>query len=209
MNKIIVVLLSFLFISTCISITACGRGIKIWPGKINIDINKWYEDVSEVDHPIITITNPESYDIRVTVRIDNPAKEVIEEGYSYIPDKSWVKAVPDEVVVPARSSRQVEIFIEVPEGEQSNNYNASWEAWVYFSSPPEPGGPYNIQTNLAVKLFIKTPEGVPAGIQPIHILLFFFIFLVMLYLAITSFRKKKSENVVYYFKDKKRGGSKF
>ena len=205
MKKIIVMFLVFLILFTSFSVVASG--IKIWPGKHSITINRWYSEGEEVDHPRIQVTNTESYGINVSVSIDNPHVNTLSGGYSQIPDLSWVKVVPEVLYLPGGSSDFVEVFIEVPESEQSLYYNEKWEALVVFTPPMEPGGGVNVQLELAVKLFIKTPEGEVAEIQPTHILLFFFISLVILYLAYIFIKKKKSSEAIFYFKKKKRGGS--
>jgi hypothetical protein len=194
--------LVFLVLFTSFSVVASG--IKIWPGEHSITINRWYSEGEEVDHPRIQVTNTESYDINVSVSIDNPHVNTLSEGYSQIPDLSWVKVVPEVLYLPGGSSDFVEVFIEVPESEQSLYYNEKWEALVVFTPPMEPGGGVNVQLELAVKLFIKTPKGEVAEIQPTHILLFFFISLVILYLAYIFIKKKKSSEAIFYFKKEKK-----
>ena len=204
-KKISILFISIIIIISCFSMISCGRGIKIWPGKMWIEVNRWYDEGTDVDRATISVTNVETFDIRVRVTLDNPAKEVVEEGYSYIPELSWLKVTPQEFIVPAESTKEVEIKLEVPEGEQQDYYNEKWETWIVVSTPPEPGGAFNIQTNLAAKLFIETPDGTKAQLEPIHIILLFLISIFILYLAIDSIRKKKSRDAMFYFKEKKRG----
>lgn len=204
-KKISILFVAIVILLSCFSMISSGRGIKIWPGKINIEVNRWYDEGADVDRATISVTNVETFDILVRVTLENPAKEVVEEGYSYIPELSWLKVTPQEFYVPAESTKEVEITLEVPEDQQENHYNEKWETWVIVSTPPEPGGAFNIQTNLAAKLFVQTPEGKKAELQPIHIILLFLISIFILYLAIDSIRKKKSREAMFYFKEKKRG----
>lgn len=205
MKKIIVLFLAFLIIFTVFSMVASG--VKIWPGKISIEINKWYSDAENVEHPKIQITNTESYGINVAVGIDNPHNKMLNRGYTQIPDVSWIKVVPEELYIPGGSSDFVEVFIEVPEGEQSSHYNKKWEALVVFNPPNKPGGAINVQIELAVKLFIETPSGEEARIQPIHFLLVFIILIIIILVGMSYVKKKKSSAAIFYVKQKKGGDS--
>jgi len=64
--------------------------------------------------------------------------------------------------LPAKTSGEFEVFIEIPESERQLHYNESWETWVILSSSsdPESQGDVNIQIELGVKLFIKTPPSI-------------------------------------------------
>jgi len=200
-KKIIVMFLAFLILFTVSSIFASG--VKVWPGKISIDITKWYDDAENVKHPRIQVTNTESYGINVAVSIENPYIKRLEGGYSQIPDVSWIKVVPEELYIPGLSSEFVEIFIDVPESEQSLYYNEKWETLVVFTPPVKPGGGINVQIELAVKLFIKTPSGEEARIKPIHFLLGFIILIIIILAIIPYIKKKKRSAAIFYVKQKK------
>jgi hypothetical protein len=186
-----------------------ASSVKIWPGKHYITINKWYSTGEEVKHPRIQVMNTESYDINVSVSIDNPHVNTLSGGYSQIPDLSWVKVFPEVLYLPGGSSDFVEVFIEIPESEQSLHYNEKWEALVVFTPPIKPGGGVNVQVELAVKLFIKTPTGEVARIPYIYILLGIIISAIIIYMTQSYVNKKKSSEAIFYFKKKKRGRSKF
>jgi len=204
-KKIIVLFLTFLTIFTVFSMVASG--VKIWPGKISIEINKWYSDAENVKRPRIQITNTESYGIKVAVGIETPHNKMITKGYSQIPDISWIKVVPEELYIPGSSSDFIEVFIEVPVDEQSSHYNEKWEALVVFNPPRKPGGAINIQIELAVKLFIETPSGEESRLQPIHFLLGFIIFIIIILAGMSYVKKKKSNAAIYYVKQKKESDS--
>ena len=192
MRKIAVVFLVFLFLFTCFSVTV--GAIKIWPGKHYITINRWYEPGENVRNPKIQITNTESYDMNISVRIDNPSVPTLDPGYSVIPDTSWIKTVPEVVFVPAGSSEFIEVIIEVPESQQSLHYNEKWETLVVISEPIESGGGINIQTEIGVKIFIQTPEGEILKIQYTHILIAIIIPLLIIFMVAYILKRKRRSN---------------
>ena len=100
LHKILAIFLMFLLLFTCFSTVVSG--IKIWPAKFTIEIPKWYDNTDEDNNPKIQITNVESHDVKVTVKVDNPSIQALSEGYSYIPDLSWIKVVPETITIPAK-----------------------------------------------------------------------------------------------------------
>ena len=201
MKKYVVALIGLLLISICFSTVVSG--IKVWPGKHEITINKWYGQDETVKRPTVQIMNTESYDITVRINKDNPSEKQLTKGYSLIPDLSWIKTYPEELVIPAKSDRTFEIAIEVPESEQSSYYNERWEAWIIIIPPIKNGSGFNVQTEIAVKLLIKTPQG-EAGLMPsvyIFLISLFLVFFILIALYIKN--KKKTDPTLYYFKKKK------
>ena len=210
MKKITIIFLVILFLFVCFSIVAQSDRIQIWPGKLWIEMQEWPSEEEDTEYPTIQVTNPQSQGINVSARIDYPRPTDLTGDYTNIPDLSWVKTTPEKLYLPPKSSGKFKVFIEVPEDEQSSHFNEKWLTLVtIYSYTGGSQGGFNFQIELGVKLFIKTPAGEVAEIQPIHILLFFFISLVIVYLAYSSIRKKKSSEAIFYFKKKKRGGSKF
>ena len=204
MKKTIVLILIFLILFTSFSFTA-QAGIKIWPGKIRIEMNKWFDDEKEITQPI-QITNPYSHGVNVTSKVENPSLKAITERYSPIPDTSWIKASPENLYIPPKSSDNFFIILNIPEDQQELYYNEKWETGVVISSdiPLGPsGGGMNFELEIAVKLFIITPKSKTEGFQ--YYYFFFFIFLVFIVLMISSYIKKKKEKLssIYYFKNKK------
>jgi hypothetical protein len=201
-RKLAVALIIFLIVTICFPMAA--NSIEIWPGSHTITIKKWYSHGDNINLPKIQVTNTESYDIAVGISLDNPSRKTITTGYSYIPKLSWIKTFPEEeLFIPAGSSRDIEVSIEVPEDEQSSFYNERWETWVVVTSPPKERGGLNIRTEVGIKLFIITPVGEPAIIETIHIFLIA-LFLVILILIIIYYGEKKKQNaILYYFKKKK------
>ena len=201
MKRLIVALLTFIFISICF--TSIASSIKVWPGKHEITVNKWYNYDEASEHPKISVINTESYDITVTFTIDDPTAASLTNSYSYIPDKSWIKIIPNELVIPAGESKEVEILIDVPEDKQSQNYNERWETWVIVTPPIDKGSGINVRTEVGVKLFIKTPGGDVAVIQPFYIFIIAIIITFFVFVAIFYKEKRKRSATSYYFKKKK------
>lgn len=204
MKKTIVLILISLILFTSFSLTAQG-GIKIWPGKLTVELNKWLDEEKEIRHPV-HITNPYSYGVNVTSKIHNPALKVITDRYSPIPDISWLTTTPDKLYIPPKTSKDIEVLINIPKDQQELYYNEKWETWVVITSdiPIGSGGGMNFELELAVKLYIITPKSEQGDSQYIFILLFFIFSIIIAYIA-TSYIKKKKENMksIYYFKNKK------
>jgi hypothetical protein len=200
-KTIVFIVISFILFT---SFTAQG-GIKIWPGKLGIELNKWFDEGKEIRHPI-HITNPYSYGVNVTSKIENPNSKVISEHYSTIPDISWITTSPDHLYIPPKTSKDIEVIIDIPIDQQDLYYNEKWETWVVITSdiPIGSGGSMNFELELAVKLYIITPKSEQGDSQYIYILLFL-IFAIIISLIATSLIKKKKENLnsIYYFKNKK------
>ena len=204
MKKTIVLLLIILVLFSSFSLKA-QAGIKIWPGKIRVEMNKWFDDEKEIKQPI-QITNPYSHGVNVTSRIENPSLKAITESFSPVPDISWITTSTDRLYIPPKSSDNFEIIINIPEDQQELYYNEKWETNVVISSDipigPEGGG-MNFKLEIAVKLLIITPESKEEGFQYFYI--FIFIFLIFIVLTISSYIKKKKQKLssIYYFKNKK------
>jgi hypothetical protein len=200
-KKIAVLLIVFLILILSFSISVSG--LKAWPGKHYITINKWYGPGEEAKNPVIHITNTESYGINVSVRVDTPGIKTLTNGYSIIPDVNWIKTDPEILYIPGGQSGEIEVYIDVPENLQTSRFNEKWEAYVVISPPLDSGDGFNVQTELAVKLLIKTPTGEAAGIHSIYILLSFIIIIITICLLSLFIGKKKKNASLYYFKKKK------
>ena len=189
MRKIIAIFLIFLFLFTCLF--TASSGMKVWPGKIWISINNWYDEDDNVDRTTIEVTNTESDNMTVTIRVENPDISTIDEGYSAIPDVSWVKFTPEILDLKGYEKGEIEVYIQVPESEQLlYNNEERWETRVIVSPPIDSGGGINVQTELGVRLFIRTPSGEAEQNQYIPFVLIA-IFLIALLLGIFYNKKKK------------------
>jgi hypothetical protein len=203
-KKTIVLLLIFLILFTSFSLSVQG-GLKIWPGKLRVEMNKWFDEEEEIKYPI-QVTNPYNHGVNVTSIIENPSKKVITETFSPIPDTSWIRTVPERIYISPKSSSDIEIIINIPKDQQKVHYNEKWETGVVINSdiPIGPGGEgMNFELEIAVKLFIITPKSETEEFQYYYI--FIFISLIVFVYIIISYLRKKKENLksVYYFKNKK------
>jgi len=185
--------LAILILLSSFSIVAKG-GFQIWPGKLTITMNEWYYDWVETKYNKIHVTNPYSYGINVSVKINNPSVEIISEGYTFIPDTSWIKIEPSVIYIPPHTSDSFEVVIVVPEDMQSKHFNEKWEAWAVFNLNLFPGGQggMNFKVELAVKLFINTPKGEASFSRYLPIILFLFFSFFVVSVIFILVRKKKN-----------------
>jgi hypothetical protein len=203
-KKTIVLLLIILILITTFSISA-QAGLKIWPGKIRVEMKKWFNEDEEIKQPI-QITNPYTQGVNVSTRIDNPGLSVITDSFTPIPDTNWISTSPETIYIPPKSSENIDIIINIPEDQQELYLNEKWETGVVISSDlplgPEGGG-LNFELEIAVKLLIVTPKSSEEGFQYFYI--FIFISLIIIALTLSSYIKKKKEKLssIYYFKNKK------
>ena len=199
MRKITVMFLVFLLLLVCFSVFVRGS-IQIWPGKLTITMPEGYP--KEVIKYKIQVTNPYSYDVNASARVENPAIGKLSDNYTFIPDLSWVKFVSETIYIPAGSSRFFELLIDIPDDEKPWHYNESWEAWVVISSDRSgSSGDFLFKIELAVKLFINTPPGEKATmIQNLYIILGIVVALIATSAAIFYVKKNKKSD---YNKNKK------
>ena len=211
LRKIAAVLFIFLFLLgnlfVLIPIPARG-GIVLWPAELTIDISEYPEE--EIQYKI-RITNPYNYDIDVVSESVNPSIEDIslDEGYSCIPDLSWLKVSPDVLSIPARSYGYFMLSVEIPESKKPLHYNESWEGLVrFYKKSATQAGSVTVNVKLMSKIFIHTPPG-PAKQQAPHnlyLILFLIIGLIILATVVFASRKKRSTNddrtAIFYYKKK-------
>ncbi len=137
--------------------TQVQAGLQIWPGKLTISMPEGYP--TERISYLIEVTNPYTYSVNASARVENPDVQQLTTNYSYVPDLSWITVEPETLSLPANTSSTFKVFLDVPKSERSNYYNTSWETWVVISSDKPAGdtGGLVFQVELAVKLFIHTP----------------------------------------------------
>ncbi len=85
------------------------------------------------------------------------------EGYSEIPDPSWIVPVPDVLVIPPGSSASFDVTVDVP--GDGRFYNQRWAVTLAVESVPTPG------TNVALALYpalqIETKAQDKAEVRPL------------------------------------------
>jgi len=156
-KKILWFVILFVFLVQLLTIQA-QAGLQIWPGKLTISMPEGYP--TERISYLIEVTNPYTYSVNASARVENPDVQQLATNYSYIPDLSWITVEPETLYLPANTSSTFKVFLDVPKGERSSYYNTSWESWVVIFSDKPAGdtGGFIFQVELAVKLFIHTPS---------------------------------------------------
>jgi hypothetical protein len=203
-KKLISLIILFIFSIILFSATV-QAGIKIWPGKINIEISEWTKKIEEKSTSI-QVTNPYDRGINVTVKIEKPASSALESGFTPVPDTSWIEISPDSFYIPANSSKNYIVKIIVPEDQYSVHYNEKWDARAVFTSDVDANsGGMKFQIELAVKLLIKTPTGESEKFQYTPIVIIFIILGTCIVLYYIYLRKKNTKSKsIYYFKKVKK-----
>lgn len=182
-------LLISLFLLICLSSSA--NSFKIWPGKLDIILSEGYQN-KDIIHPI-QVTNNLDRAINASAEVHDPANNSLTEGYSFIPNVSWIKILPEKLYVPAYSSSQFQLILEIPEDEVPLQHNKSWETWVTISSDQYSGIERGIafKVELSVKIFIQTPPGkMEKQIQNLYFFFGIFISLIIVLLVIYYIKKK-------------------
>ena len=210
-KRLTLAFLLFILLAGNISLltSPCVRGgVEVSPAKLYIDIEEY--PLKEI-HYKVKVDNPFPYDIKASTKVINPFK--LYENYTRIPNLSWIKIIPEKLVVPGNSYKEFEVILDVPEKEKTLHYNESWEAWVIVEPRSTSGsekGSITIQLQLAVKLLIHNPSGRMKTQTPLAIYLIIGIIggFVILLTFFSILKKKQTINVnktaVFYFKDKER-----
>ena len=102
----------------------------------------------------VEVTNKNSYDIDVRVEIENPSIDEIKEGYTFMPNLSWISVSNDTFHIPEYESEIIEIIIEIPKDKKPLYYDENWEVRVVVSEASQGG---LVKLELASRLFINTP----------------------------------------------------
>jgi len=190
----------------CAQLPVGGR-ITLWPAKLNIDMERF------PDEPIVfkrvQIKNPENSAVVVRAEVSHPNEESIEEGFSFIPDLSWVSVTPKEMTIPAKSDGFFNIIITIPKGNQSQSYNQKWEVLaVFYQKKNSEAGAVNFLVKLGSRVFINTPDGDVDKQQasPNLFVMVWFIGMAGLAVAIVALylrgRYSRQKAAVFYVKDK-------
>jgi hypothetical protein len=154
---IMVFIFSFLLMHFFPSVQA---SLEIIPAKLTITMPEGFP--KEAVTYYIYATNPYSYGVNASARIENPPIERLPKGYTQITDLSWITVKPEKIYIPAGSTGKFEIIIDIPEDQKPSQYNKKWETWATISSDENrgvlEGGGARIQVELAVRLLINTPS---------------------------------------------------
>jgi hypothetical protein len=140
--------------SLLLPITALAQGFSVSPPSVKIS---GLPPGGETQEFPITITNKEDTAYTFQLTVYNPPDKDLREGYSQLPDNSWISFQPDTIEVPPNSSAEVIVQVTVPEGEQWENQN--YEVWLGAS----PGAVGLFAIKLYVRLYILTTSSVAPG----------------------------------------------
>ena len=206
---ILIILLTSVFL--VVTSDSVKSEIQLWPAKLEIEISNYPDD--EIQYKNISVTNPEKYNVTVTVDVEHPPSHRINENYSYIPDLSWVKVTPKNLDIPPKSTGFFTVHVDIPEKQRSQHYNEKWEVWAIFYEKIDGKNESNIRVKLASKIRIHAPPGDITQGSPYStfIILFvmgeLFFFLVLIYFSKNDKKSKDKKTAVYFFRKKRNGFS--
>ncbi len=184
-------------------------GIRLLPAKLTINISKFTDD--EIQYNKICVENPYNYDIEVIAGIENPPSDSITNGYSLIPDISWVTLNSNSALISAESNSFFTITIDIPDDKRSLNYDKKWEVWFKVFEKPGSGASGSLSVKIASRIYIHTPSNeLRQNIPYSPFILYFFIFCLLVIVFIGFYKKRRtSQNkrpAMFYVKkrDKKK-----
>lgn len=211
-KKTVTVLFIFLFLFGNILVLSSQptkAGIRLLPAKLTINISKFTDD--EIQYNKICVENPYNYDIEVIAKIENPPSDSITNGYSFIPDISWVTLNSNSVLISAKSNSYFTITIDIPDDKKSLNYDKKWEVWFKVFEKPGSGASGSLSVKIASRIYIHTPSHeLGQNIPYSPFILYFFIFCLLVIVFIGFYKKRRtSQNkrpAMFYVKkrDKKK-----
>jgi hypothetical protein len=192
-KKFFVLILSMFIVLVFQTSIVHSGGISAWPAKLNIAITSDFPQ-NPIEYGKFQINNLNSYEINVSLKVDNPSLHRLDENYSFIPDLSWFKLNSTALNLKAQESKSVGISLDVPDEEKQDHYNEKWEVWVVASEVLDNGsaGSINIKTELAIRIFIDTPEKEIVGISSyVLVIIFLIIFSSIFIMVFLSLKRKK------------------
>jgi len=205
-GALIIVLMTLCVV--CIQQPAQGR-ITLWPAKLEIIMESFPN--KPIVFKQVQITNLDKEEALVRSEVDYTAEDLIKEGYTFLPNLSWISITPKEMVIPAKSYGFFNITITIPEINQSQSYNQKWEAMaVFYQVKKSNPGSVNFLVKLGSRIFIDTPINDENKQQTTPNLFVIIWFGGMIGLAIATivfylrgrYSKYKQKAAVYYIKDK-------
>lgn len=192
----------------CVQQPVEGR-ITLWPAKLDISMESF------PDGPIVfkrvQIKNPDNKPVVVRSEVSHPAEDNIQEGFSFIPDLSWVSVTPEEMTIPAKSDGFFNVTIIIPKNNQPQSYNQKWEVLALFYQVKKSSqGGVNFLMKLGSRLFINMPTGEEKKQETTPNVFTIVWFVGMAGLAVTTVvfylwgrhSNYRQKSAVYYLKDK-------
>ena len=188
------------------SAPASSGGISVYPPDVTVVMRDVFPE-KEIKFRI-QVNNLYTHNINVSARMENQISYRLDANYTDIPDLSWVKITPNVFNLSAKQSKFLEVTIDIPNKEKPLRYNERWETCIVISEIQDKSAA--ISTELAIEIYIKTPEKAQMQISSQFILLFIVVGFIVLAICILhvgvgkkkrTFTEKKS--AVFYFKKRK------
>lgn len=157
--KTIIFLFFFIFIISInyTFLASTSRGLTVSPGVLYVDL-KDFRDESIIYS--ITVWNKKNHSININTEVIHPNDNSFAEGFSNIPDVSWIKTEPINFSISAKESGSYDVIIDLPEYINSSFFNENWEVWINTKSyGSSDGGSVVLQTALNTRILIITPKG--------------------------------------------------
>lgn len=168
------------------------------------------------DQPVtykqIQIKNLKNQSVLVKTQILRPSDTKYMEGYSSIPDLSWVSVSPTEMTISPKGEGFFDLTIEIPKENRSSCFNQNWEVRAFFYEPPSsPEGSVAINVKLGSRIFINTPTKTTEQDTFVNLFILAW-FIGMMGLTVATvvcylrrhYGKHRQKAVIFYLKDKKK-----
>jgi hypothetical protein len=179
--------------------TPASASISVSPPDVTITMNDVFPE-KEIKFNV-KVENLNRYDTNVSARIENQIPNLLKENYTNMPNLSWVKITPNIVLLSAKQSKLLEVTIYIPDEEKPLHYNERWEFVVVLS---EIQHGVHLKTEIAIEIYIKTPEKTKMQIPYNQIMMIIFIVMVFVALIIFMLYSKraisKKKPALFYFK---------
>ena len=189
--------------STQVSVQA---EISLWPGELKITMNSFPDQA--VTYKQIQIKNLKNHSIIVKTQILRPSENKYREGYSSIPDLSWVSVSPIEMAIPPKGEGFFNLTIDIPKQNQSSYYNKNWEVQaLFYEKPSTDDGKIAINVKLGSRILINTPTKTAEQRTSVNLfVLAWFIGMAGLAVAVVALhlrgRYSRQKAAIFYVKDK-------
>lgn len=186
-----------------LSVSVSSDGISVWPPSVTVNMKDVFPK-EEIEFKI-QVDNFYAKDINVSAKIENQIPYHLKDGYTDIPNLSWIKVTSDIFNISAKQSKILEVTINVPDEEKSRHYNERWEACVVVSEIKDEHT--TISTEYAIVIYIQTPEKEKMQNFDTFLLLFITIGFIALAVCILYLRNRKKiftskKPNFFYFKKK-------